>query len=221
MNSYRRGLRIGVLVNPKLFVLENVNLAPPTIGWSTWSNLVKLVKNLYYLVRVITNDMCKKAFQELKRRLTSAPILIVPEREQRYTVYCDASKAGLGCILMQSERVVAYGSCYLKNHGQNYPTHDMELAAIVLALMIWRHYLYSKRGKMLPRYIGSFEILKMVGTIAYRLALPSGLSGVHEVFHVSILQKYTPDPTHVVDWRELTVDANGTFEEGPVRILDS
>ena len=54
MNSYRRGLRNGVLVNPKLFILEKFNLAPPTIGWSTWSNLVKLVKNLYYLVRVIT-----------------------------------------------------------------------------------------------------------------------------------------------------------------------
>ena len=56
------------------------------------------------------NDLCEKTFQELKRRLTSAPILIVPEQGQRYIVYCDASKDGLGCVLMQSERVVAYGS---------------------------------------------------------------------------------------------------------------
>ena len=56
------------------------------------------------------NDMCEKAFQGLKRRLTLAPILIVPERGQRYIVYCDASKDGLGCVLMQFERVVAYGS---------------------------------------------------------------------------------------------------------------
>ena len=56
------------------------------------------------------NDLCEKAFQELKRMLTTAPILIVSERGQRYTVYCDASKDGLGCNLMQSERVVAYGS---------------------------------------------------------------------------------------------------------------
>ena len=56
------------------------------------------------------DDRCEKAFQELKRRLITAPILIVPERGQRYIVYCDASKAGLGCVLMQSERVVAYGS---------------------------------------------------------------------------------------------------------------
>ena len=62
------------------------------------------------------NDLCERAFQELKRKLTSAPILIVPERGQRYTVYCDASKDELGCVLMQSGRVVAYSSRRLKNH---------------------------------------------------------------------------------------------------------
>ena len=82
------------------------------------------------------NDQCEKAFQELKRRLTSAPILIVPERGQVYTVYCDASKDGLGCVLMQFRKVVAYGSRQLKNHERNYPTHDMELAAIVFTLKI-------------------------------------------------------------------------------------
>ena len=91
------------------------------------------------------NDPCEKAFQELKRRLTSTPIMIVQERGQRYIVYCDASKDGLGCVLMQSERVVAYGSRQLKNHKQSYPTHDMELTAIVFALKMWRHYLYSEQ----------------------------------------------------------------------------
>ena len=85
-------------------------------------------------VRFTWDDSCEQPFQELKRRLTSAPILIVPKRGQRYTVYCDASKDGLGCVLMQARRVVAYGSRKLKNHEQNYPTHDMELAAIVFAL---------------------------------------------------------------------------------------
>ena len=74
-------------------------------------------------------DRCEEAFQELKRRLTSAPILIVPDRGQGYTVYCDASSTGLGCVVMQSGRVVAYGSCQFKNLEQNYPTHDLELAA--------------------------------------------------------------------------------------------
>ena len=90
------------------------------------------------------NDLCERVFKELKRRLTSAPIMIVPEWGQRYTMYCDASKDGLGCVLMQSERVVAYGSIQLKNHEQNYLTRDMELAAIVFALNIWRHYLYGE-----------------------------------------------------------------------------
>ena len=80
---------------------------------------------------------------------------------------------------------------------------------------------FSKRGKLAPRYIGPFELLERVGTVAYRLALPLSLSGVHEVFHVSMLQKYTPDPAHVVDWRGIVVDTNGNFEEGLVRIIDS
>ena len=61
----------------------------------------------------------------------------------------------------------------------------------------------------------------MVGTVAYRLALPPSLLSVHAVFHVSMLWKYTPDPTHMVDWGELTIDVDGTFKEGPVRIMDS
>ena len=70
--------------------------------------------------------------------------MIVPEIRQRYTVYCNASKAGLGCVLLQSRRVVAYGSPKLKNPEKNYPTNDMELAAIVFALKILCHYLYGE-----------------------------------------------------------------------------
>ena len=70
------------------------------------------------------DDLCEKAFQELKKRLTSAPILIVPEKGERYTMYCDSSMDGLGCVLMESKSIVAYGSRHRKNHEQNYPTHD-------------------------------------------------------------------------------------------------
>ena len=80
---------------------------------------------------------------------------------------------------------------------------------------------FDKRGKLSPRFIGPFEILEMIGVVAYRLALPPIMSGVHEVFQVSMLRKYTPDPAHVVDWGQIGVDTNGTFEEGPVCILDS
>ena len=111
-----------------------------------FSRLVALMKKLTRKeVRFEWNDLCEKAFQELNRRLKSAPIMIVPERGHGYIVYCDASKAELGCVLMQSGRVVAYGSHQLKNHEQNYPTHDIELAAVVFALKIWRHYLYGKQ----------------------------------------------------------------------------
>ena len=80
---------------------------------------------------------------------------------------------------------------------------------------------FGKRGKLAPRYIGPFEILERVGTVVYRLALSPSLSGVHEVFNVSMLWKYTPDPSNVVEWGEITIDTDGTFEEGPMCILDS
>ena len=80
---------------------------------------------------------------------------------------------------------------------------------------------FGKRGKLSPRFIGPFEILERVGTIAYQLALPPSMSGVHEVFHVSVLRKYTPNLAHVVDWGQIEVDKDRTFEEGPVCIVDS
>ena len=80
---------------------------------------------------------------------------------------------------------------------------------------------FGKRGKLSPRFIGPFEILGRVGPVAYRLALLPSMLDVHEVFHVSMLRKYTPDPAHVVDWGQIEVNTDGTFEEGPVCILDS
>ena len=80
---------------------------------------------------------------------------------------------------------------------------------------------FGKCGKLSPRFIGPFEILERVGTVAYRLALPPNKFGVHKVFHVSMLRKYTPDLAHVVDWGQIEVDTDETFEEGPVCIIDS
>ena len=80
---------------------------------------------------------------------------------------------------------------------------------------------FGKHGKLSPSFIGPFEILGRVGTVGYRLALPPSMSSVHEVFHVSMLQKYTPNPAHVVDWGQIEVDTDGTFEEGPVCIVDN
>ncbi|WVZ51950.1 LOW QUALITY PROTEIN: hypothetical protein U9M48_003047 [Paspalum notatum var. saurae] len=84
---------------------------------------------------------CEEAFQSLKRSLTTAPLLAQPDVTKPFDVYCDASGNGLGCVLMQEGRVVAYASHQLRKHEANYPTHDLELAAVVHALKIWRHYL--------------------------------------------------------------------------------
>ncbi|WVZ63991.1 LOW QUALITY PROTEIN: hypothetical protein U9M48_013577, partial [Paspalum notatum var. saurae] len=84
---------------------------------------------------------CEEAFQSLKRSLTTAPVLAQPDITKPFDVYSDASDNGLGCVLMQEGRVVTYASRQLRKHEANYPTHDLELAAVVHALKIWRHYL--------------------------------------------------------------------------------
>ena len=80
---------------------------------------------------------------------------------------------------------------------------------------------FDKRGKLSPRFIGPFEILERIGTVVYLLVLLPSMLGVHEVFHVSMLRKYTSDPAHVVDWGQIEFDTDGTFEKGLVCILDS
>ncbi|KAD7479676.1 hypothetical protein E3N88_02812 [Mikania micrantha] len=89
------------------------------------------------------NDEREKSFQELKKRLVSAPILSLPSGTGGYQIYSDTSKKGLGCVLMQHGKVIAYASRQLKPYEVNYPTHDLELAAVIFALKIWRHYLYG------------------------------------------------------------------------------
>ena len=79
----------------------------------------------------------------MKKRLTTSPVLTLPDQSKRFTVYYDASKDGLGSVLMHEGRVIAYASRQLRQHELNYPTHDLELAAVVHALKIWRHYLFG------------------------------------------------------------------------------
>ncbi|GKV24406.1 hypothetical protein SLEP1_g34021 [Rubroshorea leprosula] len=90
-------------------------------------------------------DECEQSYQELKSRLVSAPILTIPDDNGGFTIFSDASMKGLRCVLMQHGKVVAYASRQLKPYERNYPTHDLELAAVVFALKIWRHYLYGER----------------------------------------------------------------------------
>ena len=79
---------------------------------------------------------------------------------------------------------------------------------------------FEKKGKLPPRYEGPFEVLERIGEVAYRLALPPSLASVHNVFHVSMLQKYLADSSHVIDWNELSMDGDATLEEGPVEITN-
>ncbi|GJW37050.1 putative reverse transcriptase domain-containing protein [Tanacetum coccineum] len=85
------------------------------------------------------------AFQTLKQKLCSAPILALPKGSENFIVYCDASHMGLGAVLMQKEKVIAYASRQLKIHEKNYTTHDLELEAVVFDLKMWRHYLYGTK----------------------------------------------------------------------------
>ncbi|KAL4377389.1 hypothetical protein GQ457_02G024050 [Hibiscus cannabinus] len=260
----------------------------------------------------------QRSFDQLKQALTHAPVLVQPEPGEEFMVYSDASHSSLGCVLMQGDNVVAYASRQLKPHELNYPTHDLELAAIVFALKIWRHYLYGqkshmftyhkslkyiltpkdlnlrqqrwmellkdydlvidyhpgkanviledmlracvidfgrnweksiplvnfaynksyqtliqmapfealygrrcrtpdgdkvflkvspwkkvlrfgKKGKLSPHYIGPFEVIEKVGSVAYRLTLPPEFDRIHNFFHVSMLRKYRSDPSHVLE----------------------
>ncbi|GAV75461.1 Chromo domain-containing protein [Cephalotus follicularis] len=79
---------------------------------------------------------------------------------------------------------------------------------------------FGKKGKLTPRFIGPFEILERVGPVAYRFTLPPSLADVHNVFHVSMLRKYYPDPSHILQWEPLELGTDLSFEEIPIRILD-
>jgi hypothetical protein len=98
--------------------------------------------------KVEWTSACEASFQELKKRLTTAPILVMPDMEKPFSIYCDASGQGLGCVLMQDGHVVAYASRQLRKHEAHYPTHDLELAAVVHTLKIWRYYLMGKRCEL-------------------------------------------------------------------------
>jgi hypothetical protein len=88
---------------------------------------------------------CQASFEKLKKRLTSALVLVLPDLTKKFDIYYDASHRGLGCILMQEGQVVSYASRQLRKHEEDYPIHDLELAVVVHTLKIWRHYLIGHR----------------------------------------------------------------------------
>ncbi|GJS89148.1 reverse transcriptase domain-containing protein [Tanacetum coccineum] len=113
-------------------------------------NFSKIAKPLTLLTQknkaYVWGDKQDEAFQILKEKLCNAPVLALPDGPDDFVVYCDASKQGFGCVLMQQGKVIAYASRQLKIHENNYTTHDLELGAVVFALKIWRHYLYGTKS---------------------------------------------------------------------------
>jgi hypothetical protein len=147
----------GIAVDPNK-VKENLEWKPPTTVHQVRSFLglpgyyrrfipdfSKLVKPITSLLKNDTkfnwSSRCNEAFEQLKVLLTTAPVLAQPDIKKPFDVYCDTSGSGLGCVLMQEGRVIAYASRQLHRHKEHYPTHDLELADVVHALKIWRHYL--------------------------------------------------------------------------------
>ncbi|KAA3474141.1 Integrase, catalytic core [Gossypium australe] len=96
-------------------------------------------------VRFEWSEKCQQSFDQLKALLIEAPVLVQPESGKEFVIYSDESLNGLGCILMQEGKVIAYASRQLKPHEKNYSTHDLELAAIVFALKIWHNHLYGEK----------------------------------------------------------------------------
>jgi hypothetical protein len=147
----------GISVDPEK-VQEVMNWKPPTtvrqirslLGLAGYyrrfipdfSRIAKLMTELLKKgVKYEWSQKCEDAFHTLRQHLTTAPVLAQHDNTKSFEVYCDASGTGLGCVLMQNNRVIAYASRAVRPHEQNYPTHDLELAAVVHALKIWRHYL--------------------------------------------------------------------------------
>ena len=108
-------------------------------------NAAPMTRLLQKNVKYEWSEKCQRSFDKLKAFLTEAPVLTQPTCGREYVIFGDVSLNGLGCVLMHEGKVVAYASRQLKPHEKNYPTHDLELVAIVFALKIWRHYLYGEK----------------------------------------------------------------------------
>ncbi|GKD49294.1 putative reverse transcriptase domain-containing protein, partial [Tanacetum coccineum] len=134
---------------PKLQFLGHVIDSLARYYWRFIEGFSKIAKPMTKLtqkkVKFVWGDKQEVAFQLLKQKLCSAPILALPKGSKDFIAYCDVLKKGLGVVLMQREKVIAYASRQLKIHEKNYTTHDLELGAVVFALKILRHYLYGTK----------------------------------------------------------------------------
>nr|GEV50743.1 hypothetical protein [Tanacetum cinerariifolium] len=229
--------------SPVLFVKKKDESFRMCIDYRELNKLT--VKNRYHQLRVREEDIPKTAFKTryehyefqgekeeaafhlIKQKLCSAPILALPKGSKKFIVYCDASHKGLGVVLMQNEKVIAYASRQLKIHEKNYTTHDLELGAVVFAFKMWRHYLYGTSIKVAP-----FEALygrKCRSPVCWEEVRDGQLTGpeiIHETTKKIVQiksriqaardrQKSYADLKH-----ELCIDDKLHFVKEPVEIMD-
>nr|GEU41366.1 putative reverse transcriptase domain-containing protein [Tanacetum cinerariifolium] len=147
----------------------------------------------------------EEAFDILRKKLCEASILVLQEGTEDMVVYVDASYSGLRCVLMQRGKVIAYVSRQLKKHEENYPTHDLEFDA--------------NKGKLSPRFIGPFKILKRVGEVAYVLELLEEMRGIHNTFYVSYLRKCLANESSMITFDDVEIDLKLASQEEPMTIL--
>ncbi|GKB75438.1 putative reverse transcriptase domain-containing protein [Tanacetum coccineum] len=177
----------------------------PKVQFLGFSKIAKRITKLTQKsVKFDWGEKEEAAFQTLKQKLCSAPILALPEGSENFVVYCDASHKGLGFVLMQREKVKAYASRQLKIHEKNYTTYDLELGAVVFALKMWRHYLYGKKCTVFTDH---------------KNTLPSG-KGERGDRLVSNLKKCLSNETQVIPLDEIHIDDKLHFIKEPVEIMD-
>nr|GFB07754.1 putative reverse transcriptase domain-containing protein [Tanacetum cinerariifolium] len=194
-------------------------------------------------------DKQEAAFQLLKQKLCSAPILALPEGSEDFIVYCDASIKGLGVVLMQREKtkvgeaqilgleliqetiekIVQIKQIMQAARDQQKSYADLKCKPmefqvgdkVMLKVSPWKRVVrFGKRGKLNPRYVGPFKVLEKIGKVAYTLEFPEELSRVHNTFHVSNLKKCHADEPLAVPLGGLHFDDKLYFVEEPVEIVD-
>ncbi|KAK1608032.1 hypothetical protein QYE76_031705 [Lolium multiflorum] len=178
---------------------------------------------------------CEESFQQLKSRLTTAPILIMPDITKPFDVYCDASKMGLGYVLREAEEKVHKIREYLKTAQSRQKSYadkrrremTFEIGDFVYLKVspLKGMQRFQLKGKLAPRYVGPFKVLSRRGEVSYQLELPEEMAAVHNVFHISLLRKCleVPEKTEVfknIDHRSVDINTDLTYREVPIRILE-